>query len=99
MTGRFSNNNNNNNNNNQRGNNHQIYWNDKYNWSAFYNTENNGNNNNTSTKENRIVEVNHWETLNNNRGAWDGTRYIDIIHSKEDRYIGTRNIWQTTLER
>ena len=56
------------------GNNRHVYWNDS-NWNTLNNPENNGNNTNTETQENRIVEVNHWELLNNNAETWDRTRY------------------------
>ena len=59
---------------NQEGNNRHVYWNDS-NWNTLNNPENNGNNPNTETQENRIVEVNHWELLNNNAETWDRTKY------------------------
>ena len=64
--------------NNQGSNNHHVYWNDNNDWNTSNNQGNNGNNGNdmnAEVRENRIVEVNHWETLNNNREAWDRTRY------------------------
>jgi hypothetical protein len=64
--------------NNQGSNNHHVYWNDNNDWNTSNNQGNSGNNGNdmnAEVRENRIVEVNHWETLNNNREAWDRTRY------------------------
>jgi hypothetical protein len=69
MGGRYYNNNNN------QGNNYQNYWNENNDWSIMNNQTDNENRENTETGENRIVEINHWETSNNNREAWDRTRY------------------------
>jgi hypothetical protein len=64
----------------QSNNNHQNYWNEYNEWQQNGNSMNNsnyGNGEDTNTQENRIVEVNHWETVNNtnNREEWDRTRY------------------------
>jgi hypothetical protein len=64
-------------NNNQRNHGQTYYWNES-NWNERHDQNNNQrNDNNTNIQENRIVEVNHWETMNNNREGWDQTRYYN----------------------